>query len=245
MADANVPLHEQIRQDLLAKINSGVYPVGKTIPKEIELVEQYGVSRPTVRQAIKSLVDEGYLDRKQRFGTIVKQKKVSQDFTTVIESFDSEMVRKGLLPTTRVLAFHKQKPNNDVAEHLKLTSNDYVYKLIRLRYVEQDPIVLVTTYLPEKYLPCFMEHDFQKERLYATLEDFDVGVRKIWRRLEVLKADETTAALLEIENGDPIFYFHSIGYTKKNLLIEYSIAKYRGDMNSFAFSIERQQKNLV
>ncbi|AHN25536.1 putative transcriptional regulator of N-Acetylglucosamine utilization, GntR family [Gilliamella apicola] len=232
-----MPRHLTIQQDLLKKIQSGVYPQGQLIPKECELTEIYQVSRPTVRQAIQQLVNDGYLERRKRRGTIVKQQKISQEFTHIIESYDSEMNRKGLHPKTKVLTFKLDKANADIANNLQINEYEDVYKLVRLRYAESKPVVLVTTYLPAKLLPNFINNDFTQEKLYSVLQKMDFPILQIRRKLEVLKADETTSDLLDIEAGDPIFYFHSIAFTNDRLPIEYSISKYRGDINSFVFEL--------
>ncbi|WP_334323843.1 GntR family transcriptional regulator [Gilliamella apicola] len=232
-----MPRHLTIQQDLLKKIQSGVYPQGQLIPKECELTEIYQVSRPTVRQAIQQLVNDGYLERRKRRGTIVKQQKISQEFTHIIESYDSEMNRKGLHPKTKVLTFKLDKANADIANNLQINENEDVYKLVRLRYAESKPVVLVTTYLPAKLLPNFINNDFTQEKLYSVLQKMDFPILQIRRKLEVLKADETTGDLLDIEASDPIFYFHSIAFTHDRIPIEYSISKYRGDINSFVFEL--------
>jgi len=61
-----IPLHKKIRMDLLEKIHTGVYQENDIIPTELELSEAYDVSRPTVRQAIQALVNEGYLERRKK-----------------------------------------------------------------------------------------------------------------------------------------------------------------------------------
>lgn len=232
-----IPHHLFIQQDLLKKIQSGDYAQGHLIPKESELTEIYQVSRPTVRQAIQYLVNDGYLERRKRRGTIVKQQKINQEFTHIIESYDSEMNRKGLHPKTKVLTFKIDKATHEIATNLQIKEYDDIYKLVRLRYAESKPIVLVTTYLPVKLLPNFIDNDFTLEKLYSILEKMNYPIVQIRRKLDVLKADETTSDLLDIEEGDPIFYFHSIGYTFDRLPIEYSISKYRGDINSFIFEL--------
>ena len=69
-------IYLQIQKDLLQKIKTGVYPVGDTIPAETILAKEYQVSRPTVRQAISLLVEQGILERKRKRGTIVCPPKI-------------------------------------------------------------------------------------------------------------------------------------------------------------------------
>ncbi|GAA3012538.1 GntR family transcriptional regulator [Tetragenococcus solitarius] len=232
-----IPLHKKIRMDLLEKINNGFYQENDTIPTELELSEQYGVSRPTVRQAVQALVNEGYLERRKKRGTIVKKTKIKQEFTHVIESFDSEMNRKGISPKTNVLNFSIEHANEEVSENLNIEPNKEVYKLVRLRYAGEDPLVTVTTYIPKEMFPKLEEVDFSTQLLYNVFKEFNYPIQSVSRKLEVIKADETTSDLLNIEENDPIFYFHTQGFTHDKIAIEYSISKYRGDINYFVFEI--------
>lgn len=234
-----IPKHVQITKDLLKKIKNGTYPPKTLIPREIDLMNYYHVSRPTIRQAIQTLVDRGLLEKRKRRGTIVKQTKIAQQFTQVIEGYDKEMSGKGLIPTTKVLFFQSELANNEIATGLRLTINDPVFKLIRLRYANFQPVVLITSYIPKKIVPNLMQEDFSKVSLYNTLEKKHASVQRVKRRLEVLKANETTADLLNIARGEPIFYFHTQGLTAENIPVEYSVAKYRGDLNYFEMDLQR------
>ena len=98
-----------IKKDLLDKILSGVYQQGSIIPNEYELAEIYNVSRPTIRKAVQILVDEGYLEKRKKRGTIVCDPTIRQEFAQVIQTFDQEVKEKGLTPSTKVLTFKKEK----------------------------------------------------------------------------------------------------------------------------------------
>lgn len=243
-SQSNKPMHLQIKEDLLQKIQNGVYKENELIPKEVDLAELYKVSRPTVRQSIQALVNDGYLVRKKRKGTIVRRRKIAQEFTHVIESYNTEMRKKGLQPKTQVLGFRQEQANEEVASMLNLKEGEEIYKLIRLRFVKDDPIVFVTTYLPYHLLKDHMAFDFSTQQLYRSLAQNGYPVRSVKRKLEVMKAGETLAALLDIDEHDPVFYFHTIGYTDNHVPIEYSISKYRGDLNSFVFEITNTVQDL-
>jgi len=233
----NIPLHKKIRMDLLEKIQNGEYVENQLIPTEMELAEQYKVSRPTVRQAVQALVNEGYLEKRKKRGTIVKKNKIQQEFTHVIESFDSEMSRKGIIPKTKVLNFQQVAASEEVAENLELEQGDLVYKLTRLRYAEEKPVVLVTSYIPYELFPKFQKVDFTKEKMYQVFEEMGYPIKTVTRKLEVIKADDTISDLLDVEEGDPMFYFHTQGFSLERLPVEYSISKYRGDINYFVFEL--------
>lgn len=238
MKGDKMPLHLHIKADILSKIQSGFYSENELIPNEIDLAAEYKVSRPTIRQAIQGLVNEGYLERKKRKGTVVIQKKIPQDFTHVLQSYNNEIKGKGLEPRTKVISCKLEEPNSEVAEKLNLKEGESVYKVVRLRYAGDDPVVFVITYLKADILPDFLKYDFTKESLYNVLSLNNLPIITITRYLEVMKADESTSVLLDIEIGDPIFRFISIGHTHNRTPIEYSIAKYRGDLNSFVIEID-------
>lgn len=239
MIHDNLPKHTIIENDLLKKIKDGIYQPNTLIPKEMDLMKYYGVSRPTVRQAIQSLVEKGLVEKRKKRGTIVKQNKISQEFTHVIESYNDEAISKGLTPKTQVLLSKEEPADLEVAQQLRIKEHESVQKLIRLRYSNDEPIVLVTSYIPTKCIPNFLKHNFNDISLYQVLEDNGYKVESVHRKLEVLSADETTADLLNIAEDSPIFYFHTTGSTTGNTPVEYSIAKYRGDINYFEIDLKR------
>lgn len=234
------PLHQQIEIDLRHKIQNGTYPEKQLIPKEVELAQHYQVSRPTIRQAVQALVDQGFLEKRKRRGTMVKRAKIGQAFTHVISSYDQEIDATGMKPCTKVLVFKAEPATVEVAQQLGLPVAAPVYKLVRLRYADQTPLVLVTTYIPQACFPDFTELDFSQISLYATFAVRQQAVVRVRRKLEVLAADETSADLLDVAIGAPLFYFHTQGYTETGCPIEYSIAKYRGDLNYFRLEIDQK-----
>lgn len=234
----NLPLYKKIEQDLLTKIKAGTYAENDLIPTELELAEAYNVSRPTVRQAVQNLVNAGYLEKRKKRGTIVIRPKIQQEFTKVIESFDSEMNRKGIVAKTKVITFKTDLANEEVAENLNISEGCEVYKLVRLRYAADKPVVLVTTYIPKQLFKDLASVDFSSNLLYKTFSKQGLPIKTVSRRLDVIQADDTLSDLLDVEIGAPLFYFHTRGFTENKIPIEYSISKYRGDTNSFIFEIK-------
>ena len=230
-----------VKKDLLDKITSGEYPEGTIIPTEHELSDIYRVSRPTIRKAVQILVDAGYLEKKKKRGTIVCIPKVIQDFTQTISSFDTQMKRHGIVSQTQVISFKKEQASKEIADSLHQQEDDLVYKLVRLRYTDKNPNVFITTYIPVSLFPELLDTDFTQERLYDVFEAQGHSIDTIDRELEMIKADDTIADMLDIEEGDPLFYFHSIGYDINKTPIEYSIARYRSDINTFTLHLNRHK----
>jgi GntR family transcriptional regulator len=233
------PKYLEIQNLLLQRIKNGDYQEGQLIPKEVDLAEQLNVSRPTVRHAIRNLVQAGYLERRKKRGTIVTQTKIKQQFTHVIESYNTEIQNNGLVAKTQVLNFSTEKASDEVAEALTIKPNTEVYKLVRLRSADNKPVVFVVTYLPIAQLPDLQKIDFTHHSLYSELAKAGLEITHVSRKIEVHPATEEEAQLLETDIKAPIFYFHTIGFTKDHRALEYSIASYRGDLNYFMVEIDK------
>lgn len=232
-------LYDQIKDDLLSKIKDGTYPEGQTIPSELELAEMYGVSRPTIRQALQILVSDGYLEKRRRRGTVVTKPKVSQSFTMSISSFEDAMRLAGRLPKTKVLMFKRERANAEVEKRLELARGQDVFKLVRLRYADDLPNVFVESYIPCTLYPGLDSFDFNESSLYAAMDTCGNPVMTARRRLEAIKADGAAAALLDVEAGDPLLLFHTVARDANGTAVEYSVATYRGESNSFELNVSR------
>lgn len=237
---SDTPKYRQIAQDLLHKIQDNIYPLNTLIPREIDLARIYHVSRPTIRQAIQSLVDLGLLERRKHRGTLVKQQHLQQQFMQVIENYNQEIDQKGLIPQTKVLFFSTIAASTSLSEQLQIKPCDSVFKLRRLRYANHNPIVAVTTYLPQVLVPKIEHEDFNQVSLYQCLKDNGQEVVHVRRQLEVKAASKKVANLLQIDPQDPIFYFKTWGFNKQEQIVEYSLASYRGDLNSFVIDINQK-----
>ena len=231
--------YKKIETILKQRIIDQTYPLNSLLPTELELAQEFNTSRPTINHAIHNLVQEGLLEQRKRLGTLVKRNKIQQEFTHLIQSYNQEMSTKGLKTKTKVLYFKKITPNSEVQAEFNISASDSVFKLIRLRYADNNPIVKVTTYIPASLVPDLEKINFSNISLYSELKKRNLAVTHVVRKLEVKKASSEIARKLAIKENDPVFYFCTCGYTNKYQKIEYSIATYRGDMNSFIIDLTR------
>ena len=232
-------LYNQIHDDIYRLIKDGTYREGDSIPSEIELAADYSVSRSTIRQALQMLVNEGYLERRKRRGTIVKHPKVDQFAATGIRSFEEEQANVGRKIKTTVINFKHERANPEVIDALGLHSGDEVWHLVRLRYVDGRANVFVESYIPCKLYPGFDAYDFNTMRLYGAMAEKGHSVVRAHRRLGVIKANSAMSALLDVSTGDPLILMHTVGWDEDEDAVEYSIATYRGENNVFEFNVTK------
>ena len=236
--DVPIPLYYQLKQFILAQINSGDWPAGSQLPSEQQLCEKFGISRPTVRQAISELTAEGHLFRKQRKVTVPKPKMEGVFFNT-LQTFDAEMRAKNLRPSTHVLTLDVR--SYDVAaEKLGLRQDAPCIYLERLRFADEDPVVWVETYLPQETMAGLLSVDFEQASLYETIETkYQVRIQRVTRIFEAVLANAREAEILGVKKGSPICFVKTIAYSRHDEPIEFSLARYRGDKSQFMVNITR------
>jgi len=233
-----VPLYFQLKTLILNEIKNGCYKTNDLIPTEKDLSDMFKISRTTVRQAITELVSEGWLYRVKSKGTFVSQPKISQDFIKKVESFNDQIQRAGMIPSTEVLSLKVVKASETIASRLELKKNDAVIYLHRKRLADNEPIVTIETFLPYEDCAFLLTHDLEQERLYSILNEHkDTVIFQVKRIVEALEANESDKKYLNIEIGKPIQHFTSTGYNASGKPIEFSLARYRGDRNSFEITV--------
>jgi GntR family transcriptional regulator len=236
-----VPLYYQLKKGLLDMINGKTIGEGDMLPPESELCESLNVSRPTVRQALTELTNEGYLTRYKGKGTFVSRPKVEDRFFSKLETFNKEMEAKGFVPRTSVLSIKKITGNPDAAQHLGLSANDALLYLARLRFIDKTPLVYVETFIPFEPYKKLMDVDLSANSLYDSLEKiYRVRVNRVVRKIEAVNAAAKETRLLKIARNKAISLVRTVGFSDEaSGPVEFSIARYRGDLNKFTVEIRR------
>ena len=128
-----IPLYYQLKKQILELIEQGKLLPGDMLPPENDLCDVLQVSRPTIRQAFRELVEEGFLIRYKAKGTFVAAPKVKDQFLSKLESFNQEMLDKGKVPKTVVLALEQLPGTPEFNEKLNLPFDAPLIHLSRLR----------------------------------------------------------------------------------------------------------------
>jgi len=232
-----IPLYFQLKNLIVNDIKTGQLKPGDMLMTELKLGELFDLSRTTVRQAVMELVNEGYLYRIKGRGTFIAKPKLLQDFMRKIESYDEQMKRLNMKPRTIVLANEEIAANEDVANALNLDIGNSVIVLKRLRYANEEPIVVLDSYL---IMDCreVLLSDMTTTGMYACLaRNEKTTIRRVIRRFEAVAANAEIGNYLAIDKGHPIQRVTTVGFNLDGKPIEYSIANYRGDKNQFTVEL--------
>ena len=148
--DSPVPLYYQIEKIILDRISSeGV--VGGMLPREMDLVKIFGVSRITVKKVADSLAAKGLIRRRRSVGTQIVNLGVTED-SGRLSSYTEEMNRRGLQVSTELLEAGPHVPSQKVREKLQLKKGEKTLLIRRVRGTsEVFPVVLVHSEVPASY----------------------------------------------------------------------------------------------
>ena len=229
-----VPLYYQLKNLVLDMIGEGSLKEGDLLPPESELCAALDVSRPTIRQAFGELVSEGYLNRYKGRGTFVSKPKLDARFLSKLETFNDEMRSKGLKPSTTVLKLERMSGPCEANERLSIQLDSPLLYLGRVRFADGVPLVYVETFLPYERYSALMEVDFGESSLYKSLERLcGVRINRAHRQIESVNARKSEAELLQIATNKAVSLVKTVAYSD-DTPVEFSVARYRGDLNKFS-----------
>jgi GntR family transcriptional regulator len=235
-----IPYYIQVMDAIKEQVEQGGMPPGEQLPGEPELCRIFDVSRTVIRQALKELEIQGLIVREKGRGTFVAEPKIGGSLFQELTGFYHDMEQKGRLPVSQVLKQEVVLPTALVAAHLNLAVGQKVIQVDRLRFVEDEPIVLVTTYLPHALCPGLVTVDLANQSLYAYLEQaYGLHIARGTRTLEAVPANEYEAELLRVKKGAPLILLDSVSYLEDGTAIEYYHALHRGDRSRFEVNLIR------
>lgn len=223
------PLYKKIILDLENKIKTEMKPNEK-LPSERQLLDQYHVSRNTIRLALRDLEERGIVYRLHGKGTFVSTVSLDQTNLGNMYSFSNEMSLDGHHPTTQNRTFDLVKPTKEVVEQLGLGEGEKVYKLVRLRLLDGEPMLYSETFLPEKLFPELIMSDLNENSLYAVLKD-KYGERGVmsFEDIEAVILEDEQSKILKVKAKSPALKIYRRVINDHNVAIEFTRAVARGD----------------
>jgi len=238
--DSPIPYYIQLMEILRDKIHRGDWAPGDQIPGEQDLCELYGISRTVVRQTLMELELEGVINRRKGKGTFIALPKINEGLVQKLTGFYQDMVEKGLKPATRVLHQNVTPAGEKVSQFLGIKPGEDVIDILRLRFINEEPIQLVTTYIPFEICPALASVDLTNRSLYEYLEkEHGIFIARGRRYIEAVVANELEASLLNIERGAALLMLDSISFAEDGRPIEYYHALHRGDRSRFEVDLRR------
>jgi GntR family transcriptional regulator len=224
-----VPLYHQLKELLSERINNGEWQVDDMLPTEEQLTERYGLSRTTVRQALRELELEGLISRYRGRGTFVSRPKLSHS-PEPHHGLTDFLLKQGRSPGWRVLSAEWAPAPAEAASGLQLEQGTAVFCLRRLRLADEEPIGYHVAYVSPTWAAAINADLFESggSLHYLNSQDQLAGSYAV-RTIEAIPAPEVVSELLEIEVGSPLLTIHRLVTGRAGKPVEEMRAMYRGD----------------
>lgn len=223
----DIPLYKHVYNKLKDSIINGEYTINSKLPSETDLQKNFDVSRITIRRAVEMLQTEGYVEKYPGVGTIV------EDNRQVIKIRNTSGFRKDNMkynPKSKLIKFKKVIAPLEIQSRLELEPNAYVYKIVRLRFIDDNAVGLHTSYVPTSVIK-LKQSDFLSENssLYSLFAQNNIQINSADEVTDVKQGSEKVNKLLGISEKLALLCINRTTYNENETPIEYVDIYYRTD----------------
>ncbi|MDW4909974.1 GntR family transcriptional regulator [Streptomyces sp. ADMS] len=229
-----VPLYFQLSQQLEAAIEHGALTPGSLLGNEIELAGRLGLSRPTVRQAIQSLVDKGLLVRRRGVGTQVVHSQVKRPLE--LSSLYDDLEAAGQRPATKVIVNTVVPASAEVAAALNVAEGSDVHRVERLRMAHGEPMAYLCNYLPPDLFD-LATGQLEATGLYRLMRAAGITLHSARQSIGARGATAEEAERLMEREGAPLLTMQRTTFDDTGRAVEFGTHTYRPTRYSFEFQL--------
>ena len=222
------------------EISNGTYPTGALLPGENRLAERLGVSRITIRRALDSLSNAGWIEKRKGAGSVVIERAdpaqpIAADFATLMP----QLVEMGEKTTARLLSFSYGPAPDAIARALDLASDQPVQTAVRIRFAGDEAFSHLTTHVPEDIARNYDEADLATNPLFQLLERSGVQVETAYQTVTATLAAPDVAEALGLSVGAPLLSLKRVVRDSSGRGVEHLSALYRPDMFRLEMTLSR------
>lgn len=232
-ARSYIPLYHRVQRAIRFVIEDGHLGADDALPPERDLAQALGVSRVTVRNAIRDLVDEGLLVQRRGAGTFVSR-RIEMSLKTPT-SFSEDMIARGMEPEYKMLDRYTGPLTPIESDMLELEPGALVTRLYRLRYASKRPMCLELTSVPAETLP---EDQEMGSSLYTFLAERDLRPSRAVQRMRAVLLEMEQARLLGVAPGSAGLFVEQQSFLPNGRPVEYVRSHYRGDSYDFVVELK-------
>ncbi len=232
------PYRSQPRDEIIERIECYIIEndliAGDQLPSERKLCELWDCNRMTFRSAVNHLIAEGVLYSAPSKGNFVSQKKLER-YLQDLTSFSDFVMLQGRTMKNKIVSQCIIAASQKIADRLQINEGDKVFELVRLRIVDDEPVSIEWSHLPYERFNGIERYDFKRLSLYSVLEmKYLVAFEGGKEEISVTYADQQEAVLLEIAEGNPLFFLQGVTWDEEKIPVEYIKSVSRSDKINFA-----------
>lgn len=203
---ARQSLVEVVRTELLHDLAGGALLLGDKLPNEDDLGARFDVSRATIREAVRGLVDSGYLSRVHGSGTFVTGIPRGEHALETSLSYTKMIAAAGAEPGMKVLGVKVAEPEEAVANRLSMQPGAEVLRVERVRTADGRPVVYSVDQIPWELISDTDIHAIDPS-LHTVLANHGCEVRSATARLVPVVASARLSRMLDVPRGTPLQHF--------------------------------------
>jgi GntR family transcriptional regulator len=231
---SRMPLYAQLADMMARRIRASQTKfAGYALPSEVETARHFGISRPTVRQAMSQLLNEGLIVRGRGRGTFVAPQQATRNLG---RAFDFESLPDNHKVRFQLLGREQVNPDKTVRELFDLAPREPVERITRLRYVDGEIIALEVRYLPvdksAKISDRMLNRDTGIIFVRGLIGDASGHVTF---RVRAIAADAETARLIHVKKGTPLLSSEHTYYDRQGKAVLCGAVLFIGDCYDVKF----------
>lgn len=212
---------ELIANEIKKKIWSKEYKYGTKIPTERQLASEYNVSRSTIRNAIIKLEKNNYITKIKNIGTYVS-KNVNKDLQIYFKGMSEILADSGIKPSTIIINTDKVKAGHQLSRVFNINSDDYLFRIIRLRLGNKNAISIEYTYTPYNCIDDIELINFELFSFYNILAANLHQINKITHIISSIIIRGNEAKLLNLDDGEAVVSVNITSSTKSGEIVEHT-----------------------
>jgi DNA-binding GntR family transcriptional regulator len=218
----SIPQHRKLYEILRKHITDGVYKEGDLLPSENELCQLYGMTRPTVRQSLSNLANDGYIIKHQGKGSIVHH--LPKDIGILSVAGTTSAVGDRNLKTSIIIKpVLRQWPEEFMFPLSELEKESGCIYMERLRYLDDIPIFYDISYIANINLPRITSRQFENRSLFRILrEKYGIEIKGGEQRIRAISAKGDLSRYLELGKEQPVLHLERKLETNLHGLFLYS-----------------------
>jgi GntR family transcriptional regulator len=206
-------LADRLRDELLNQITNSQLEPGAKLPTESELSKRFGVSRATVREAVRGLVEAGYVSRRRGSGSYVAERRRTPHGLDATLSYLAMIESAGANAGLRVLeaAYERSAKIDGI---FQLTREEKVLAVERVRTADDRPVIYSRDRIPARLLTDDLDLESLDPSLFALLRSSGHAADHATATLKAVPSTNCTAKVLGVRRGKPVLYIEEINYDR-------------------------------
>ncbi len=222
MTENDLSTYQRLQSDLSDLIQNA--PKGTKLPSEPKLAEELGVSRATLREAMRTFESQGLLKRQQGLGTfIVGPTQLIESGLEVLESIETQAEKAGLQVTMGDFQVSHLEANEKIAAKLNLTQGDPILDIRRVILTQDAPVAYLVDILPENILdPQDLDQQFSGSVLDLLINTGKPALSLSKTEISAINAPVDVAKALNVQRGDTMLLLNALLFNEEGKPIDYS-----------------------